>query len=253
VDLVPTLEGLFDLPAVRVQATFNLAADIIRPLLDAESLDLFLYDPSTDTLVAETSDSVIGRLQHASGFDRLPLRAGGLAVKVFQSGGCVRRGQLANEVDERQEIVSALGICSAMICPLNGELARRGVVEATSTHSDQFTEDNLRDFEIVTSWIGMTIRRAELVEQALTDALSEGRRLAAEDLRRLTRREQEIAAFLASGLTNKQIGTRLFLATGTVANHVEHILRKLGFTRRSQIASWTVEHGLSVARSDNKE
>ena len=47
-----------------------------------------------------------------------------------------------------------------------------------------------------------------------------------------------MARLIAKGLTNKQIGTRLFISERTVATHVRNILNKLGFDSRAQIASW---------------
>ncbi|HEX9016787.1 MAG TPA: LuxR C-terminal-related transcriptional regulator, partial [Chloroflexota bacterium] len=58
----------------------------------------------------------------------------------------------------------------------------------------------------------------------------------------LTRRENRVAALVASGLTNRRIARELEIGEGTVANHVERILRKLGLTSRSQIAAWVIEH-----------
>ena len=52
----------------------------------------------------------------------------------------------------------------------------------------------------------------------------------------LTRREREVAALIAHGLTNEQIAQRLVLTPGTVANHVAHILMKFGAQSRVQIA-----------------
>jgi DNA-binding NarL/FixJ family response regulator len=66
----------------------------------------------------------------------------------------------------------------------------------------------------------------------------------------LTRRQREIAALIANGLTNAQIASELVLTRGTVANHVEHIMNRLGFHRRAQIAVWAVERGLVQPRSD---
>jgi DNA-binding NarL/FixJ family response regulator len=61
----------------------------------------------------------------------------------------------------------------------------------------------------------------------------------------LTAREQEVAALLARGLTNRQIAVRLVVTDRTVAAHVEHILDKLSFTSRTQIGVWASEHGLA--------
>jgi DNA-binding NarL/FixJ family response regulator len=54
----------------------------------------------------------------------------------------------------------------------------------------------------------------------------------------LSPREVEVAQLVARGLTNKQIGETLFVSERTAENHVQHILVKLGFSNRSQIAAW---------------
>ncbi|WP_405595287.1 ATP-binding protein [Streptomyces sp. NBC_01092] len=55
---------------------------------------------------------------------------------------------------------------------------------------------------------------------------------------RLTRRESEVAELVAQGLANQQIADRLVIARRTAEGHVERVLRKLGFSNRSQIAAW---------------
>lgn len=54
----------------------------------------------------------------------------------------------------------------------------------------------------------------------------------------LTSREGEIAALIADGLSNRDIGERLVISRRTVDGHVERMLRKLDFASRTQIASW---------------
>jgi len=54
----------------------------------------------------------------------------------------------------------------------------------------------------------------------------------------LGKREAEVARLVADGLTNKQIGARLFISERTVDSHVRSILNKLGFSSRAQIAAW---------------
>jgi non-specific serine/threonine protein kinase len=54
----------------------------------------------------------------------------------------------------------------------------------------------------------------------------------------LTRREQEVAALVAQGKSNKGIAATMVISRRTVESHVDHILAKLGFTSRSQIAAW---------------
>ncbi len=54
----------------------------------------------------------------------------------------------------------------------------------------------------------------------------------------LAKRQVEVAQLIAEGLSNKQIGARLFISDATVASHVRSIMNKLGFNSRAQIASW---------------
>ncbi|MGW4350979.1 protein kinase domain-containing protein [Nocardia sp. NPDC004582] len=58
----------------------------------------------------------------------------------------------------------------------------------------------------------------------------------------LTKREQQVAELVAEGLTNRAIANRLVISQRTAQGHVEHILVKLGFTSRAQIAAWVAEH-----------
>jgi len=62
----------------------------------------------------------------------------------------------------------------------------------------------------------------------------------------LSPRELEVARLVGRGLTNKQIGQALYVSERTAENHVQHILVKLGFSNRSQIAAWaSAEPGAS--------
>ena len=70
--------------------------------------------------------------------------------------------------------------------------------------------------------------------------IARGRGGEEEPWRPLTAREYEIARSVADGLTNGEIAGRLGLSPKTVSAHVEHILAKLGASRRSEIAAWAV-------------
>jgi DNA-binding NarL/FixJ family response regulator len=60
----------------------------------------------------------------------------------------------------------------------------------------------------------------------------------------LTQRESEVLRQLALGLTNKEIAQALHISYETVKEHVQHILRKLGVSDRTQAAVWAVRKGL---------
>jgi len=60
----------------------------------------------------------------------------------------------------------------------------------------------------------------------------------------LTSRELEIAKLVAEGLSNKEIAQRVFIAEGTVKNHITNILSKLGLNHRTQLALYVIENNL---------
>ena len=61
----------------------------------------------------------------------------------------------------------------------------------------------------------------------------------------LTRREAEVAELVSQGLRNREIAEKLFVEVDTVENHVQHILQKLDFHSRAQIAAWQAERRMS--------
>jgi predicted ATPase/DNA-binding CsgD family transcriptional regulator len=63
--------------------------------------------------------------------------------------------------------------------------------------------------------------------------------------RTLTKRELEVATLVARGLTNRGIAAQLYLSVRTVDTHVDHVLTKLGFSSRTQLAAWAYESGLA--------
>jgi DNA-binding CsgD family transcriptional regulator len=58
----------------------------------------------------------------------------------------------------------------------------------------------------------------------------------------LTPREHEIVRLIAQGLSNKEIADELVISPATAARHVANILAKLGFTSRTQVATWASRH-----------
>jgi DNA-binding NarL/FixJ family response regulator len=89
---------------------------------------------------------------------------------------------------------------------------------------------------------GKAMSLEEAVAYALSDAADDpprpGRAAA------LSRRELEVARLAATGLTNREIAAKLFLSVRTVEVHVDHVLTKLGFNNRTQLAAWAYEERL---------
>jgi DNA-binding NarL/FixJ family response regulator len=132
-----------------------------------------------------------------------------------------------------------------MLVPLDMAGGRRGALLASSARAECFQEEDLVFLEAVSRWIGMVGERALHVEQLTRSATEAGYRAAAEQLLgELTPRQREIAALIARGYSNAEIARELVLVPGTVANHVEQILTRLGFRNRTQVAALAAELGL---------
>jgi two-component system response regulator DevR len=91
-----------------------------------------------------------------------------------------------------------------------------------------------------------------LMDPAVTERLLSRLRDGAphdERLASLTAREREVLGLISDGLTNREIGERLFLAEKTIKNYVSGLLAKLGMQRRTQAAVY----GANVNRRDLTE
>ncbi len=243
--LLETLQRLLAIRATALRPALDEAATVVGEALGADKLDIFLHDAAIESLVAlGTSDTPMARRQHKLGLERIPLANGSRAVGVFRTGAPYVTGRSAEDPAELRGNVEALGVRSAADVPLDVDGERRGVVSAMSATPDRFTERDLLFLVAVADWIGMVTHRSELVERATADAERRGRREAANELGRITQRQREVAVLIAEGLTNAEIAQRLILTPGTVANHLEHILRRLELRGRTQVAMWAVQHGL---------
>ena len=245
-----TLERILVLDAMDLETVLDQAAQIAAEALGADKVDAFVYEAETMSLVAlGTSDTPMGRQQQAMGLDRLPLVNGGRAVEVFRSGQRHIDGNVEADPDELEGIKSGLGVRSAMLRRLDVAGERRGVLSAVSARPDDFSVDDAALFNAIGPvfghWLTLVLHRAELVLQL--GAIREERGRLEENfkmLQCLTPRQREVATLIAHGSTNGEIADRLAVSEGTVANHVENILRRLGFRSRAAVAALVAEVGV---------
>src|SRR5262249_3359545 len=80
-------------------------------------------------------------------------------------------------------------------------------------------------------------RWAERARQELRATGETSREPDAGAVEQLTPQELEIATLAAAGLTNREIGQRLYLSHRTVGSHLYHVFPKLGITSRSELAA----------------
>jgi predicted ATPase/DNA-binding SARP family transcriptional activator/DNA-binding CsgD family transcriptional regulator len=129
----------------------------------------------------------------------------------------------------------------------------------TSFHKPYFdaVRDQLDDEAWEKAWSeGQAMDMDEAIEYALSEEedgpsrpLAPEQR-AGEEPAALTRREEEVAALVARGLTNRQVAAELSISEHTVATHIGRILKKLALSSRSRLAAWVTERGLPSSTPD---
>ena len=253
--LLVMLESLLALDALSLDYAMTQAAQQLAEALGADKVDVFLHEPDNECLVAiGTSQTPMGRREQELGLDRLSIAEGGRTVDVLRTG----RSHLARHSDleegEPRPLIEELGIRSSINVALEIGGQRRGVILVSSATPEFFSERDLRFVEAVARWIALVGERAARQEVLAAQVADEALRVAAEQvLELLTPRQQEVAGLVAEGLSNAEIARRLVLTPGTVANHMEHILRRLNLRSRSQVAVWAVERGLYRSGGEGRD
>lgn len=120
-----------------------------------------------------------------------------------------------------------------------------------SAHAPGVQEERTRLAEGIRAGIGAHAAskawgegRGLTIEQAVALALRGPSTGAGHAPTPLSTREEEVAALIAQGLTNREIATTLGITEKTAENHVLHIMNKLGVRSRAQIAVWAAGRGL---------
>jgi predicted ATPase/DNA-binding NarL/FixJ family response regulator len=86
--------------------------------------------------------------------------------------------------------------------------------------------------------VGRSLTAAHAVRFAIEQIRGVAERLSSREGTSLTTRENEIVRLVAEGSSNREIGERMHISERTVDSHVQHVLNKLGFRSRAQIAAW---------------
>jgi predicted ATPase/DNA-binding CsgD family transcriptional regulator len=183
------------------------------------------------------------------------LRAG----EFHESGLRLREGlRIARQLDDRvaqSYLLGALGCCAA--ASSDSRLAARllGAMETLRAEVGASTNPGMAQALADAA----TAARAALGAARFEAEFGAGQRLSRDAAARLAlgeaappsgaasrdgstgvlgQREADVARLVAGGLSNKEIGARLFISERTVESHVRNILNKLGFNSRAQIAGW---------------
>ncbi|APU12213.1 MULTISPECIES: response regulator [Actinoalloteichus] len=113
------------------------------------------------------------------------------------------------------------------------------LVEAIQAGAAGYLLKQVRGQDLVTAIREVAAGRSLLDPVTTARVLDRLRRPAPiDELAVLTEQERRVLELIGEGLTNRQIGLRLFLAEKTVKNYVTAVLAKLGMERRTQAAAW---------------
>jgi two-component system, NarL family, response regulator DevR len=202
-----------------------------------KSIRVFLLDDHeivrrgiADLLEIETDIEIVGEAGTAAeAMRRIPVTAPNVAVLDARlpdgSGIDVCRDIRSSYPDVRCLILTSYddndAIFAAVMAGAAGYLLKE--IRGTSL------VDAIRQVAAGRSLLDPTVTERLLVR--LREGETQDPRLAS-----LTDREREVLGLIADGLTNRQIGERLFLAEKTVKNYVSGLLAKLGMQRRTQAA-----------------
>ncbi|CDO07647.1 DNA-binding response regulator [Mycolicibacterium cosmeticum] len=120
------------------------------------------------------------------------------------------------------------------------EAMRAGASGFLVKHSEP--SELVRAVRVVTE--GDALLSPSVTRRLMAEFASRAKPPAAVSLPDLTAREREVMALVAEGLTNAEIGTRLFMSPATARTHVSRILTKLGARDRTQLVVLAYESGL---------
>ncbi|WP_223838532.1 LuxR C-terminal-related transcriptional regulator [Saccharopolyspora pogona] len=164
------------------------------------------------------------------------------------------------ELNEWLGIACCLSLL-ACVAAAGGDAHRAAVLFGASDTMWELADRMLYGIEKLLDWVrhSTQLSRKALGKKAFEAAYQQGERMTQEEViayalgdKRphqastaaaapaplLTKRELEVVALIAAGMSNKQIAASLVISQRTAESHVENILTKMGLTSRTQIAAW---------------
>ncbi|HLJ66612.1 MAG TPA: ATP-binding protein [Chloroflexota bacterium] len=180
--LVHTVHRLLAIEAASLRDALTQASSLLAVVMSVDKIDAFVYDPTTETLVAVGwSDTPMGRQQRQIGMNRLPTANRGREVEVFETGVSFISGDTVSDPHMLVGTTQGLGVQSMLAVPLDIGNIRRGVLVAEDSRRDRVSELDMPFFETVARWVGVVAHRAEMAEAPATDAATAARDAVAEE------------------------------------------------------------------------
>jgi len=201
-----------------------------RAIGDLYTLEIWLLNQGFAALLTQSEDPTPHLTEALQIADRIDDRVsqfhlvGALGVQAATNGNALRAARLFGATERLKTETGAQ--VNPVLAPL---LEERGDSLRAQLGGASYDAE-LR--------AGATMSRSNALTLALGSSSQREQADVTAALAPLARRETEVARLISQGLTNRQIGSRLFISERTVENHVRNIMDKLGFTSRTQIAAW---------------
>jgi two-component system, NarL family, response regulator DevR len=189
-----------------------------------------VLDGLTELLGSQSGLQVVGSATSATqALARIPAAAPDVAVLDVQLSD-------GNGVDVCREIRSTLPQTYCLMLTSHDD--HDAVMASVLAGASGYVLKEVRTAALVDSIRQVAMGRSLLDPAVIARVMDRVRQTTVPDdrLSALTPREREVLDLMTDGLTNRQIGERLFLSDKTVKNHVSSILGKLGIERRAQAA-----------------
>jgi DNA-binding CsgD family transcriptional regulator/tetratricopeptide (TPR) repeat protein len=204
--------------------TTLLAVPLLAQLVDARLA-------AGDVSAARAAAEQLAQVGIDSGHDRTSAAA---AMAQGQVGRAEGRSDAVEFFERAVEAFSRLRM------PLDAARARLELARTLSASTPEVAVDLARTARSQLEELGAD-READAASAFLRE-LGAGGRAGPRGYGELSKRELDVLALLAEGLSNAEIGQRLFISPKTAEHHVGRVLGKLGVRRRAEAAAYAVRH-----------
>jgi DNA-binding CsgD family transcriptional regulator/predicted negative regulator of RcsB-dependent stress response len=229
-----------------VERWLNTEADAVAPPLHAGGRGISIQAASAHCLLVDAHlaagnlDAAAAVAQHLA--DLAIRSSAGYPIAL----AALARGRVAAANGRAEEVVRcfehALTCFAEIELPLESARARVELARALFPGRPAFAIVEARSALLAFDRLGAA-NDADIAAALLRSWGAAGRAVPRE-AGELTRREQEVLALLAGGLSNQEIAERLYISRKTAAHHVSNLLTKLGVRSRAEAAAHAVRHDL---------
>ncbi len=252
-DAALLLQGLHDhedaiLPTARLHLAGGRPAVAIGLVERAVALaNLADYDEAPLRALAVEAHLAMGDQERAqTALDRLTEIAAAQPAQPIRAMAATARARVAAATDGHDPVAEwsdAVARYAEAGMPVEAAVARLELAACLAgSHPELAAVDAAIAFDVLDG-VGATRRADEAA--ALVRVLGGPARTGPKQAEALTKREREVLGLVGHGLTNVEIGERLYISSKTVEHHVGRILSKLGMRSRTEAAAYATRSGLT--------